>query len=75
MFDGSFMLGEHALEVGLIDGFADLDSLVRKLGGERAVPRVYRPRRRGLLGRLPRMAVDAAIDAVEERHGRINLLT
>ena len=73
LFDGSFMLGERALEVGLIDGFADVDSLVRKLGGERMKSRVFRPRRRGLLGRLPRVAVDAVVDAIQERAWRINL--
>ncbi len=71
LFDGSFMLGERALELGLIDGFADIDSLVRKLGGEKARARVLRPRRRGLLGRLPRLAVDALLDAIEERAWRI----
>jgi ClpP class serine protease len=70
LFDGSFMLGERALEVGLIDGFADIDSLVRTLGGARMKSRVFRPRRRGLLGRLPRLAVDALFDAVEERNWR-----
>ena len=49
LFDGSFMLGERALEAGLIDGFADIDSLVRRLGGDKARARVQRPRRRGLL--------------------------
>jgi ClpP class serine protease len=73
VFDGSFMLGERALELGLIDGFADIDSLARKLGGERIKTRVFRPRRRGLLSRLPRMAVDAVVDALEERGWRINL--
>jgi ClpP class serine protease len=70
LFDGSFMLGERALEVGLIDGFADIDSLVSTLGGARMKSRVFRPRRRGLLGRLPRLAVDALFDAVEERSWR-----
>ena len=70
LFDGSFMLGERALEVGLIDGFADIDSLVRRLGGERARTRVFRPRRRGLLRRLPGLMVDALFDAIEERSWR-----
>jgi signal peptide peptidase SppA len=74
LFDGSFMLGERALEVGLIDGFADIDSLVRKLGGDRMKSRVLRPRRRGLLQRLPRVAVDALFDAIEARRARIDLL-
>jgi ClpP class serine protease len=73
LFDGSFMLGERALECGLIDGFADIDGLVRKLGGERMKSRVFRPRRRGLLGRLPRLAIDAVFDAVEERSWRSSL--
>ena len=70
LFDGSFMLGERALEVGLIDGFADIDSLVRRLGGEKARARVFRPRRRGLLRRLPGLLVDALFDAIEERSWR-----
>ena len=67
LFDGSFMLGERALTVGLVDGFSDIDSLVRRLGGAKAKSRVLRQRRRGLLGRLPRMLVDSVLDAVEER--------
>jgi len=73
LFDGSFMLGDRALECGLIDGLADIDSLVRKLGGERMRTRVFRPRRRGLLRRLPSLAVDALLDAIEERSWRIGL--
>jgi ClpP class serine protease len=71
LFDGSFMLGERALDAGLVDGFSDIDSLVRRLGGDKARARVLRPRRRGLLGRLPRLAVDAVLDAIEERSWRI----
>ena len=71
LFDGSFMLGERALSLGLIDSFADIDELVRRLGGEKARVRVFRPRRRGLLRRLPRMFVDALFDAVQERSWRI----
>lgn len=73
LFDGSFMLGERALQVGLIDGLDDVDSLVRKLGGERAVARRFAPRRRGLLRRLPGLAVDAMLDAVEERSWRMEI--
>jgi ClpP class serine protease len=73
LFDGSFMLGDRALKLGLIDGFADVDGLVKQLGGERALPRRFRPRRRGLLGRLPRMMLDMLLDAIEERHFRIEL--
>jgi len=76
IFDGSFMLGQQALDLGLIDRFGDLDALVREIGGPRARPRVYRPaRRRGLLGRLPRLVaadvVDGALDALEERQWRM----
>jgi ClpP class serine protease len=74
LFDGSFMLGARALEYGLIDKFSDLDGLVRELGGKRARPYVFQPRKRGLLSRLPRIAVDALLDAVEERRSRIDLL-
>jgi ClpP class serine protease len=73
LFDGSFMLGERALERGLIDGLADTDSLVRKLGGERMKTRVFRPRRRGLLRRLPGLMIDALFDAIEERNWRSGL--
>jgi ClpP class serine protease len=74
VFDGGFMLGERALERGLIDGFADLDGLVRELGGKGAKPHVFRPRKRGLLARLPRIAVDGVLDAAEERRARVGLL-
>lgn len=73
LFDGSFMLAERALALGLIDGFSDLDGLVRELGGARAKPRLLRARRRGLLRMLPRLAMDAALDAIAERRGRIDV--
>jgi ClpP class serine protease len=75
IFDGSAMLAERGVALGLIDGFADVDSLVRELGGERARPRVFRPRPRGLLRRLPWLAAEAMLDAVEERAARIGLLS
>jgi signal peptide peptidase SppA len=73
LFDGSFMLGERALEVGLIDGLSDVDAMVRSLGGEKAVARRFAPRRRGVLRWLPRLAVDAMLDAVEERRWRVEM--
>jgi ClpP class serine protease len=73
LFDGSFMLGEQALARGLIDGLTDIDSLVRNLAGDRAVTRRFAPRRRGLLGRLPRLAIDAVLDAAEERARQVTL--
>lgn len=72
IFDGSAMLGERGLTLGLIDGFADVDGLVRELGGERARPRILRRRPRGLLRRLPRLAADALLDAIEERMMRLD---
>jgi len=65
LFDGSFMLGEQAVAVGLIDGLGDVDSLVKALGGEKAVARRFAPKRRGLLRALPRLMVDALLDAAE----------
>ncbi len=74
LFDGSWFLGDRARVLGLVDGFGDLDAVIRKQGGERAVARVFRPRRRGLLRRLPRLAAEGLIDAVEARRGRLSLL-
>ena len=69
LFDGSFMLGERALEVGLIDGFGDIDSVVRAIGGDKARSQVFRPKKRGL-GRLVPGLMNALLDAVEERGWR-----
>ena len=74
LFDGGFMLGEQALARGLIDGLADVDGLVRELGGEKARPRAFRPRPPGLLRRLPRLAIEAVLDVAEERGARPTLL-
>jgi signal peptide peptidase SppA len=73
VFDGSFMLGDQAQRLGLIDGFADVDSLVRELAGEKARPNMMRQRRRGLLRMLPKLAVDGVLDAVEERRFRVRM--
>lgn len=69
LFDGGYMLGSRALQTGLIDEFGDVDSLVRELGGEKARALRIRPSRRGLFSRLPRLMLDAAIEAGEERRG------
>jgi ClpP class serine protease len=71
LFDGGYMLGEQALAAGLIDGFATVDELVRTLGGDRARSRRFAPRRPRLSLRLPRLALDAVLDALEERAWRI----
>jgi signal peptide peptidase SppA len=73
LFDGSWMLGQQAMELGLVDRFGDLDGLVKEVGGKRAVPMVFRPRRRGLFGRLPRLIAGALLEAAEEHRMRIDL--
>jgi signal peptide peptidase SppA len=73
LFDGGYMLGEQALAAGLIDGLATVDELVRQLGGERARPRMIAPKRSRLALRLPRLALDTVLDALEDRSYRINL--
>jgi ClpP class serine protease len=73
LFDGSWMLGARALECGLVDRLGDTESVVRALGGEKAEPEVFRPRRRGLLGRLPRLAADALLDAAEARRFELRM--
>ena len=73
VFDGGYMLGEQALALGLIDGFATVDELVRHLAGERARPRRIAPKRPRFSLRLPRLALDSVLDAVEDRAWRITL--
>ncbi|MBX5455231.1 MAG: S49 family peptidase [Acidobacteriia bacterium] len=63
--DGSFMLAAQAQELGLIDGFADVESLVEELAGPRARALRLRPRRRWFLRRLPRVLAEAILDAAE----------
>ena len=65
LFDGSYMLGARAVEAGLVDRLGDVETLVRELGGPRARAAIIRPRRRGLLSRLPRMAVQEALEMAE----------
>ena len=72
LFDGGYMLGEQARALGLIDGFATVDELVRQLGGDRARARRIAPKRSRLALRLPRLALDTVVDALEERSFRIN---
>jgi len=67
LFDGGYMLGTRAMEAGLIDRLGDVEALVRELGGKRAKAETIRPRRRGLLGLLPRLTVETLLDAVEAR--------
>lgn len=77
VFDGSFFLGEQALPLGLVDVLADLEETVRALGGPKARASVFRPKRRRLFGRLPRLlargAAEAALDVLDERSLRPTL--
>ncbi len=67
VFDGSYCLGARGVSLGLVDGLASVDELIRRLGGERARARRFRPRRRFSLARLPRLMVEAALDAAASR--------
>jgi signal peptide peptidase SppA len=68
IFDGGYMLGERAKTLGLIDGFGDVDMIVKELGGAKAKPNWLRAKRpRGLLRLITRSAVEAAIEVAEER--------
>lgn len=67
VFDGGFMLGQKALELGLIDGLHDVGSLARQLGGPNIRLRRYAKKKKGLLSRLPRAGAEALLDVIEER--------
>ena len=68
IFDGGFMLGSRAKALGLIDGFGDVEQIVKDLAGDKAKPVWIKPRRqKGLLRLLLRSATAAALDVVEER--------
>ncbi|WP_298281730.1 S49 family peptidase [Acidocella sp.] len=68
IFDGGYMLGQTAHARGLIDGFGDVETVVRELGGKRAQPVYFRPKPPGgLLARLLRGGAAALLDALEER--------
>jgi signal peptide peptidase SppA len=70
VFDGGFMLGQRALELGLIDGLDDVAGLARQLAGPGVSIERFAPRRRGLLSRLTRSGADALLDVIEDRHWR-----
>jgi signal peptide peptidase SppA len=67
IFDGSYMLGDQALRVGLVDRLGDLEAEVRDIGGKKAKTNVMKPRKRGLLGRIPGLAMAALFDELTER--------
>ncbi|HQT63044.1 MAG: signal peptidase [Acidocella sp. 20-57-95] len=68
VFDGGYMLGASAKERGLIDGFGDVQSVIKQFGGAKAKMVWLKPKApRGLLRFLPRAAVAAVLDEVEAR--------
>ena len=71
LFDGGYMLGERAVAAGLADAIGDAAGLVRALGGKRAYAARIAPKRRGLLGRIPGLA----LDALAERHAEAGFPT
>jgi ClpP class serine protease len=66
LFDGGYMLGTRAVEVGLTDGIGDVAALVRELGGEKARAVRIGPKRKGLLSRVPGLALDALAERTTE---------
>jgi signal peptide peptidase SppA len=67
IFDGGYMLGDQALAVGLVDRLGDLEAELRDIGGKKARSDVIKPKKRGLLSRIPGLAMHAAFDVIEER--------
>ncbi len=55
LFSGAFWSGPKALELGLIDGIADMRTKMRELFGDKVRLRVIAPSSGGLLGRLRRV--------------------
>jgi ClpP class serine protease len=66
LFDGSYMIGSRAKEVGLVDTLGDVDGLLRDIGGTKVRAAWLRPKRRGgLLRLLGRGAEAAAVEMAE----------
>ncbi len=66
-FDGSYMLGSRALELGLIDGVGSIDDWIREWAGPRARPHFVEPRRPRGIGRLfARSATEAILEVAAE---------
>lgn len=66
LFDGSFWLGQRAVELGLADGIAHLVPKMKEIYGDKVRFRTYGPRR-GLLRRLGAQALAGAAAEAEER--------
>jgi signal peptide peptidase SppA len=74
IFDGGYMLGSQALSLGLIDGFGDVETIVKDLGGPKAKAAWLRPRRpRGLLRLLTQSATETMLDTAEQRLSVLSL--
>jgi ClpP class serine protease len=56
LFSGAFWSGPRALELGLIDGIADIRSKMRELHGDKVRLKVVPLDRGGLLSRLKRLS-------------------
>jgi signal peptide peptidase SppA len=68
VFDGSYMLGTSAKELGLIDGFGDVRSVIRERAGDKAKPMFIEPKRdRNLLRLLGGMGAAAAVEAFDTK--------
>jgi signal peptide peptidase SppA len=66
IFDGGWMLGEQAMALGLVDRLGDVEAVVKEIGGKRARQTLFRPKRPGLLSRMPRVIAESAIDVLED---------
>jgi len=68
VFDGGYMLGEKAKELGLVDELGDLDGVVTELGGEKARAVYLKPKNpRGVWRFLTGGAAEALVDIVERK--------
>ncbi|MDD2861964.1 MAG: S49 family peptidase [Acidiphilium sp.] len=66
IFDGSYMLGDKAKDLGLIDGFGDVRGVITERAGERAKPDFIGPKKKFSLMRLiGRDAGAALLNAIE----------
>jgi signal peptide peptidase SppA len=67
VFDGGYMLGETAKTLGLIDGFGDVELLVKELEPKSKAVWLRPKRSRGIMRLISRTAIEAVLDVAEER--------
>jgi len=65
LFNGSFWSGPRAVELGLIDGIADVRSKMRALHGDDIRLQLVEPARPGLLTRLKRLTPANVLEGLE----------